>query len=462
MSVCVPITASTLPEALKDIRSANAIADLIELRLDYLDRPSPENIQKMINECSKPIIATYRKNNPVPLLKAALEAGADYVDVERISPSLPLDKCIYSIHLNEMPPLEELYLTMKGSGAAVIKIVVLAQKFTDNIALLELLKKYPDDKLITFCMGEKGVLSRYFAPAFGSFCTFGSLMANKQSASGQPLAGHLKKWIAQANTTLCGVIGDPISHSLSPAIHQAAYESDKLNYLFLPFHVKRNELKDMLELVRRFPLKGIAVTIPHKEAVIPLLDEVDKEALAIGAVNTIVNVNDQLKGYNTDIFGVMEPIQKRMNLVGKRAVILGGGGAAKAFIYGLQKGGASITVIARDPAKLLDLDCHTVSFNDLEVILKESDILIQTTPVGMSPEAEKTLVPSEYLRKDLLVFDCVYNPFRTRLIKDAEKCGCQTISGLEMFIAQAREQYKLFTGHFADEKIMRKTVIDIL
>ncbi|ADI38657.1 type I 3-dehydroquinate dehydratase [Waddlia chondrophila] len=447
MNVCVPITARTLPEALKEISFACSIAEMIELRLDYLDHPSPEGINELVQACEKPVIATYRKKNPVPLLKAALDAGADYVDVEEINTSLPLERCIYSIHLQETPPLEELYQSMKASGAAIIKIVPTARSFIDNIAILNLLKKYPEDRLIAFCMGEKGLLSRYFAPAYGSFCTFGAIAEGKKSAPGQPLATHLRKWKAQVNTTLCGVIGDPITHSLSPAIHQAAYEADGLNFLFLPFHTTKEDLPKILDLMRQFPLRGLAVTVPHKESVIPMLDEVDVEAQAIGAVNTIINHGGKLTGYNTDVFGAVQPLQKRTDLRGKRVAILGNGGAAKAFAYGLQKEGSVVTLFGRNLEKLKEQ-------------LMESEILIQTTPVGMAPNTDKTLVPPDFLHQNLLVFDCVYNPLKTQLLKDAEKAGCRTISGLEMFMIQAREQYKFFTSQEANEEAMKKAALN--
>ncbi len=459
MRLCVPITARTLPEALDDIREANKVADLIELRLDYLDTPSPENIQKLIDVCDKPVIATYRKDNAIPILKSALDAGADYIDVEEITPELPLDRCIYSVHLKDTPPLEEMYRSMKASGAAIIKIVPTANTFMDNLAVLNLLEQCPEDQLIAFCMGEKGVISRYFAPAHGSFCTFGALSKSKESAPGQPLAIHLKKRKVNQKTSVCGVIGDPIAQSLSPAIHQAAYEKDGLDFLFLPFHVKKEELSDILNFMRQFPLKGLAVTIPHKEAVIPLLDEVDEEAQSIGAVNTIVNDKGKLKGYNTDIIGAVKPLKKRIDLKGKRALILGGGGAAKAFVYGLQKEGAEVKVLGRNPDKLKNLNCQTGTLEELENELPHTDILIQTTPVGMSPHIDKTLVPTDFLHKGLLVFDCVYNPLKTRLLKDAQAKRCETISGLEMFIGQACKQYKLFTGQTADVEVMRGVML---
>lgn len=449
MTLCIPITAPKISEALRQIHKANSLADWIELRLDFIEDLSVEDIPKLISACNQPVIAAYRKENPIPWLQKSLEAEAKYVDVEDINHNLPLNRCIYSIHLDHTPSLEALitlYQKMQSHEPALVKIVTTAQSFTDNTTILKFLQQVPEKSTLAFCMGEKGVLSRYFAPAYGSFCTFGTLSAGEESAPGQPMASHLKKYCAYQNTRVYGVIGDPICHSKSPEIHQACYDEQKLNALFLHFHVKPGELEEILALVKSFPLHGLAVTIPHKESIISFLDEIDEEARAIGAVNTVINRDGTLVGYNTDIFGALAPLQKRTPLNGKRVVILGGGGAAKAFIYGLKKEGAEIIVLGRNPDKLRKLSCPVNSLEGLKKEISKADILIQTTPVGMTPNTEDTLVPIEFLHPNLLVFDCVYNPTETQLLKDAKGIGCKTIFGDEMFLTQAYRQYELMTG----------------
>lgn len=449
MTLCIPITAHKLSEALIHIHEANSIADWIELRLDFVEDLRIEDISQLISVCKKPVIATYRKENPIPWLQKALEEGAKYVDVEDVNHDLPMNRCIYSVHLDDTPSLDallSLHQEMESHEPALVKIVATANSFSDNTTILEFLQQVPEKSTLAFCMGEKGILSRYFAPTYGSFCTFGTLAVGRESAPGQPLASHLKKYCALQKTMVCGVIGDPISHSKSPVIHQASYDEQNLDALFLPFHVKTDELAEMLALVKQFPLRGLAVTIPHKESVLPFLDEIDKEAQLIGAVNTVINRDGTLVGYNTDIVGALSPLQKRTSLAGKRAVILGGGGAAKAYIYGLQREGAEIVVLGRSPDKLKELSCPTGSLEDLEDELSKADLMIQTTPVGMYPNTEDTIVPKKFLHSELIVFDCVYNPLETQLLKDAKTAGCESISGLEMFIAQANRQYELMTG----------------
>ncbi len=448
MTLCIPITASTQISALDDITEANRLADWIELRLDYLTNPTLEQIALLVKSCQKPVIATCRASGQKrDILQTALDAGADLIDLEYEEDwtGFPSEKTLLSIHLDHTPSFEKLlslYHAMREKRPALIKIVTQAVRYQDNIVMLELLKQVPDGHVIAFCMGEKSLPSRCLCCAYGSFLTFGTLSIKKQSAPGQPTAEQIKSIIVTKKTQVCAVIGDPIAHSRSPQIHQKAYAKENLDYLFLPLRVKSDDLIEVLELFRHPPFKGLAVTLPHKQAVIPFLDALDPDAKEVGAVNTIVNTNGTLKGYNTDLYGAIEPLRRRLVLKGKKVLILGSGGAAQAFIHGLKKEGAEVVVLCRRP----DLEKGYRSLDLLPEVIQDADLLIQTTPVGMVPNTEESLVPSHLLRKGLVVFDCVYTPEKTRLIRDAESVGCETISGLEMFILQAQRQFFLFTG----------------
>jgi 3-dehydroquinate dehydratase / shikimate dehydrogenase len=465
MLLCIPITAKSLKEAFEDIASANPIADWIELRLDYLEGVQPAEVATLVQACQKPTIAVHRGENNLPWLQAAYEAGADLIDSEQSNHPFPPNKTLYSRHLDSTPSLsvlQTLYQEMKRHQPRLVKIVPTAHSFLDNVTILQFLHTIPPNQAIAFCMGEKGLPSRYYCTAYGSFCTFGSLSKEKQSAAGQPPAQHLKSVSVNKQTSLCGVIGHPIAHSLSPAVHQAAYQENHLNYLFLPFNVKPEDLEEFLLFARQFPMKGIAVTIPHKETAIPFLDTTDPVARQIGAVNTIVNHKGKLEGFNTDIDGAIAPLLRRTKLMEKKAVVLGSGGAARAFVYGLSKEGAKVTVISRNPQKADSLALSCKPYDALEESLLQADILINATPIGLFPHIQETPVPAALLHPRLIVFDSVYNPLETRLLQEAKHSGCHVIPGIEMFLNQALKQFGHLTGTAPPEEVMQTKIFELL
>lgn len=257
-----------------------------------------------------------------------------------------------------------------------------------------------------------------------------------------------------ASTKLCAIIGNPVGHSLSPLVHNAAFRHLGLDYVFVAFRVER--LHEAVRGITALGLKGVSVTIPHKVEVMAVLDEIEPVALQIGAVNTIVNRDGKLIGYNTDWNGAMRALQDKIELQGKTAVVLGAGGAARAIAFGLKEKGADPVIlnrtVARAEALASGLQCR---FGPIELIEKLSfDLVINATSVGMSPHAESTPVHKTAL-KDSLVFDTVYNPLRTRLIREAEARGCPTVIGLEMFVNQAALQFELWTGQKAPLDLMR-------
>lgn len=270
-------------------------------------------------------------------------------------------------------------------------------------------------------------------------------------------------------TKLCGVIGNPVAHSLSPAIHNAAFQKLQLNYVYLAFRVE--DLPTAIRGLRALGnVRGFSVTIPHKVAVMPYLDAIEPTAKRIGSVNTIVVENGKLTGYNTDASGALRALQHAgVTLRGQRVVLLGSGGAARAIAFALadSTGIERLTILGVDAAErhalLGDLRTKTtLSVDDgpltdatLERALAHSQLLLHCTPVGMHPHVDQSLVPPRLLHSSLTVMDIVYNPLDTRLLRDAQAAGCRTIRGLEMFLHQAAAQFELWTHHPAPLDVMR-------
>lgn len=264
-------------------------------------------------------------------------------------------------------------------------------------------------------------------------------------------------------TKICMVIGDPIQHSLSPKMHNAAFEVlgiDK-DFVFIASQVKSKDLSDFVKGVRAMGIRGVACTIPHKTEIIKFLDKVDKVAQKIGAVNTVVNNDGILTGYNTDWLGAILPLEKITTLDDKIVALIGAGGVARAVAYAVTTSGAKLTIYNRSfkEAKKLaeEFDGEACSLNNLENI-KDADIIFNTTPVGMYPHMNETPIQAELIRKNQIVVDAIYTPFETKLLSDAKKRGAQIILGVEMFVIQGAAQFELFTKFKAPVEVMRKVL----
>jgi len=272
-------------------------------------------------------------------------------------------------------------------------------------------------------------------------------------------------------TKICGIVGDPIEHSMSPVMHNAAFKELGLDYIYLPFRVKKEDLGEAIEGVRAFHIQGLNVTIPHKVAVIPFLNRIDTLAQKIGAVNTIVNDNGLLTGYNTDATGFLQSLlEEGVEPRGKKVAILGAGGSARAIAFILVDRGAHLIILnrhveraenlARDVGK--DVKALTFTNENLATVLEETGILINATSVGMSPDTDSTPVPANLLRPGLVVVDIVYHPLPTRLLKEAEAVGAHTIDGLGMLVWQGAQGFEKWTGQKAPVSLMRKEVVKAL
>ncbi len=271
-------------------------------------------------------------------------------------------------------------------------------------------------------------------------------------------------------TRLCGLIGDPVEHSMSPAMHNAAFKELGIDFIYVPFQVKKAALGQAIEGMRALNMRGLNVTIPHKVDVIPFLDKLDTLAEKIGAVNTIVNDDGVLSGYNTDAGGFLQALlEKGIEPKGKRITILGAGGAARAVSFALADRGARLAILNRaeefDWAKELagrtselfgqEVAALELNKGNLASVLGKTNILVNATSVGMSPDANRSLVDARLLRKDLVVVDIVYNPIKTRLLKEAEAAGAQTVGGLDMLVWQGVLAFEKWTGQKAPADLMK-------
>ncbi len=273
---------------------------------------------------------------------------------------------------------------------------------------------------------------------------------------------------APAGVGVCAVIGHPVAQSVSPAMHSAGYEALGLNFTFGKVEVVPQDLFEAVSSIRSLGIRGVSVTVPHKTAVMELLDEIDPVAREIGAVNTIVNTGGRLKGYNTDWTGAMLAVEEVTSIAGKSVVVIGAGGAAKAVCYCLRDRNAEqVSILNRTEARAKALadqfGMASGGLDQMAQVLGKADILIQTTKSGMNPNNEETVVPREALNSDLLVMDIVFKPMQTRLLREAQDAGCRTIPGYRMLLLQGVRQFELYTGvSQAPVEVMERALLDSL
>jgi 3-dehydroquinate dehydratase/shikimate dehydrogenase len=365
--------------------------------------------------------------------------------------------------------LYELYEQMSFTPARFLKIAFKANDITDCIAIFRLLQRATAEEreMIAIAMESAGVISRILGPSRGSYLTYAASAPEAGTAPGQLLATDLKSLYSidriGSETLITGLVGLPVSHSVSPHMHNAAFKSGELNAVYIPFHVD-----DLTGFVQRmvnprsrefdWNLRGLSITAPYKKAIINLLDWIDGNAQKIGAVNAVVLQGDELLGYNTDAQGLIDPLRRKFgSLSGATAAVLGAGGAANAAIYALQSEGADVTVYARDleKAELLSRRFN-LSYDSLATAnVSGKDIVINATPLGsFGPNVAETPVVTPQLRGVRLVYDLVYNPVETVLLKEARSAGCETLGGLEMLVAQALLQFKLWMNTDTSYELM--------
>jgi len=511
--ITVPIAAENSNQAGKQITSAKAAgAEMLELRTDYLKNLDVDLVRNLILEVKSgkrkkmPIIVTCRDTRQggviaypdrlrVDVLVAALKAGAEFIDFEydkflssenqeRIRRALsqaPNSRLILSAHNFEakFPNIAKLYRHIHTlNPAAIPKLVYKANHINDCFEAFDLLHKTSGERIV-FCMGEDGLISRIIAKKLGSLVTFASIDEKTATAPGQLTIEHFKKLYRfdsiDTETKLFGVIADPVAHSLSPAIHNRCFAQRDMNNVYLPLLVKggREKFESFLNgiILRKWlSFRGFSVTIPHKQNALDFVRKnhgnIQPLAEKIGAANTIIiGPNDGLHAYNTDYAAAMDAITSKLKitktkLAGFNVAVIGAGGVSRAIVAGLSDIGAKITIYNRTEEKgkkLADeFKCDSVSLDDLPNL--QANLLINCTSIGMHPYAGATLLSKKHLSKDMAVFDTIYNPVQTLLLKQAGEKGAKTIDGLTMFINQAAAQFKLFTGKNADTKLMQRTI----
>ncbi|MBT3367645.1 MAG: shikimate dehydrogenase [Nitrospina sp.] len=480
--ICVPIVGPSMSKAQEQIASAPAVADILELRLDLIADP---DLNVLFDSASLPVIATCRskidggqfkgqEEARIQLLRDALRA--DYVDIEVSTPRELLQpflegvdpsKIILSYHDFSHTPedFNPLYDAMCELPGDIIKIVTYARDLHDNLKMFDLLKraKQENKKLIGLCMGDLGEISRVLSPLFGGFLTFGSLETGQESAPGQMPAKTLKD-IYRVNTArsdfkIYGVIGNPVSKSQGYLVHNKAFEEKGSSDIYVSFRV--DNVEKFFHGYKDF-FSGLSVTMPAKEQIIPLLDRIDETAGKIGAVNTVVKEGSDWVGYNTDCSGAISALEACTTLQGKNILILGSGGTAKAIGYGVKEKGGRLTVTynknkERGESLAKELGCDLVYARDAGI--RPIDVLINCSPVGMSPNVNESPFPARDFKEGMVVFDSVYNPLETRLLREAKAAGCTVIPGSELFINQAARQFELWTGQSAPIDTMREVLL---
>jgi 3-dehydroquinate dehydratase/shikimate dehydrogenase len=485
-------------------------ARLIEVRLDFLKK-APD-FKRLLAEKPCSMIATVRR--PVEggkwdsgedarrvLIRQAIVAGFDWVDLEHdVADSVPRFgnvRRIVSYHnMREMPAdLEKIHQRMCAQDADVVKIAVRAQQPADNIRVLSLIDKAPRPT-IAFCTNDLGFPSRILQAKFGAPFTYCAFNKERFGGLAIPSFNELKQIYhydrLDKDTEVFGVVGDPVSHSLSPQIHNLAFRKIGLNAVYLPFRVPRDTLEDFLNLFDSLPVKGYSVTIPHKEAAYEIADTRDETAENTKAANTLVRSLEGFAAYNTDYRGVIETLNTFLpaymahlisppesipglpptpatapapapiagSLHGRVALVLGAGGVARAAAHALHREGAMVTIANRTSERAHDLateiGCRHVEWNARHNVLCE--VVVNCTPVGMHPDIDETPLHHSFLKPGLIVFDTVYTPEQTLLIKEARERGCYIITGVELFLRQAALQFEYFTGQPAPVELFRRVV----
>ena len=515
--LCVPVCVRRVDELRAAVARAVRVADIIELRLDCLTDEAQlaaarTELERLFVERARPFILTFRATEQGG--QRALDAETrvrfwqqyahawqrgtprpDFVDIEldlleahrnEVWPAQQDKETRATIHIDPSSfpalicsqhdfdgvpaDLAALYERMTRTPAQILKLALRAQDATDCLPLLQLLARARREgrDMIAIAMGAAGLLTRILAPARGAFLTYGALDQNHATAPGQTSAAELRdvyrvhtldEW-----TEVFGLVGTPVMHSLSPYMHNAAFAARGLNAVYIPF-----ETRDLSAFMRRMAdprtreldwrLRGLSVTAPHKQTIMPHLDQIEPAVREIGAVNTVLIKDDALHGYNTDAPAALAPLANLLELHGARVALVGTGGAARALLWGLRRAAASTTVFvrnierARTVAHEFGAACLALSnarFNDF-------DLVINATPLGTHGHAEdETPATVAQLRGARIAYDLIYNPTETRFMREARAAGCaHVIGGLSMLVAQAAAQFELWTGQSAPLEVMR-------
>jgi 3-dehydroquinate dehydratase/shikimate dehydrogenase len=462
-------------------------ARMIELRLDFLAK-APD-FKRLLANKPCPLVVTVRRpedggrwkgteDERRILLRQAIVAGFDWVDLEtdvaNVIPRFKNVKRIISYHnLREVPAdLEQIYHDMCAQDADIVKVAVCAQRPADNLRVLRLLHK-PPKPTVAFCVGDLGFPSRILSGKFGAPFTYAAFNKERTLALNIPSfeeISHVYQYQrVNADTAVYGVVGDPVGHSMSPLIHNRAMHELGLNTVYLPFRVPRGDFATFLQDFDFLPVRGYSVTIPHKEAALAAARHQDLPAALIGAANTLVRGQDSFTAYNTDFQAARESLLTNLpldphglpgKLDGQPVLLLGAGGVARAMAHALHREGALVTIANRtlDRAQQLaeEVGCRYIVWDARNTV--SASILVNCTSVGMHPDVDEMPIHQSFLKQELMVFDTIYTPENTLLIKEAKERGCHCLTGVDMFIRQAELQFRLFTGQEPPPGLMYRVV----
>jgi len=494
--ICVPVCVRQLDELPRALNAADKVADIVEVRADCLAFADAAAVAENVRNLERPLILTLRSSEQGGPSQNDLDARRHFwtslhdlpadalIDleldlVEEFSQSesagrLPIDwpNVICSHHDFDRIPdnLREIFDRMVRTPAGTIKIAVQAADATDCLAVFDLLHQAQrvGRELIAIAMGQAGLMTRILGPSRASLLTYGSIDDESGTAPGQLTAAELRDVYRidriDRATQVFGIIGNPVSQSLSPHIHNAAFAANELNAVYLPF-----EVHDAVDFIRRmvhpktreldWSLNGLSVTAPHKSIVMQALDWIDPVCREIGACNTIVVRDDELHGYNTDAAGFIAPLRAALGSIRDvLCAVFGSGGAARACVWALKQEGAHVTVFGRDKSRTeFVAETFGAQAGSFEAAsFKGFDVVINTTPLGARGAYEhESIVSAEQLQGVRLAYDLVYNPPGTKFLREAAAAGCQLLGGIEMLLAQAVEQFRFWTSQQPDLQVMR-------
>lgn len=491
--VCAAIAASSPEEMIHKAYDAARENPFLEFRLDYLAKPADviPKIKKFLYELGEvTAIATCRRvpnggkfkgsiHAEIEILRSAIEAGCDLIDIEietaEEMKAAELEKIrslgaalIISHHdFKSTGNLDKVYERIERFRPDYMKVVSTATCLADNVKMIRFLERTGDRaNMIGICMGEQGLISRVLGVRAGSVFTFASASPGEETGPGQISARTLREIYrideVSPATRVYGVVGNPVTHSLSPLIHNLAFRRETVNAVFLA--LQATEMADVLTLVEEIPLHGLAVTMPFKGEILKHLANTDELSGKIGACNTVVRaLEGKLYGFNTDVAAIVRPLERRLPVRGARVLVIGAGGAARAAVFGLKDRGADVTIVNRTPeaAQKLARQAKAKAIKYEQLAKASFDVILNATPIGMRGHKQQSWLKPEQLNARL-VFDMVYNPIETPLLRMAREKGLPVITGVEMFVQQGARQFEIWTGKPAPEEEMLRAVVHAL
>jgi 3-dehydroquinate dehydratase/shikimate dehydrogenase len=466
--LCATVTANTMAE-LRTRRDQVGDADLVELRLDTVSDPSAA---AALAGRRTPVIITCRPKSEGGhfqgseeerrrILADAITLGAEYVDIEWNGSCADLiaqtggRRIVLSHHDFEGTPADvhDKAQAMLSSGAEVVKLATTAHRLADCLTL-RAIGQQTRVPMVLIAMGDAGLATRILASWFGSSWTY----AGDSVAPGQIEVGRMHQEFRfrriGSRTAIYGVVGKPVTHSVSPAMHNAAFRAANLDAVYLPLAAA--DYDDFIAFAAALNLAGASVTAPFKVMAFEQADECDPVSRRIQSVNTLRRVGTKWLGCNTDVAGFLSPLDSATKPAGKRTTILGAGGAARSVAVALAAAGAKVTISARRPEQAHAIAALTgATIGDWPPPAGSWDLLVNATPVGTTPNVEQSPLPDGHPLDGELVYDLVYNPPQTRLLRDAAVAGCRTIGGLDMLVAQAQAQFEWWTDQRPADRVMR-------